>query len=61
MVGYLHVQLDNHGITILYHFESFISVYLAHHKIFRAKVGKHGKGGINLNIIVSPFQGESFK
>ena len=34
-----YVQVDKHGITILYHI-----VDLAHHEIFRAKVGK---GGIN--------------
>ena len=37
-----YVQVDKHGITILYH---YISVDLAHHEIFRAKVGK---GGINI-------------
>ena len=34
--GLSYVQVDKHGITFLYH--------LAHHEIFRAKVGK---GGIN--------------
>ena len=38
------VQVDKHGITILYH---HISVYLAHHEIFCAKVGK---GGIMLDV-----------
>ena len=32
--GLSYVQMDKHGITILYH--------LAHHEIFRAKVGKGG-------------------
>ena len=39
--GLAYVQVDKHGITILY---TYISVYLAHHEIYRAKVGK---GGIN--------------
>ena len=39
--GLSYVQVDKHGITILY---IYISVDLVHHKIFRAKVGK---GGIN--------------
>ena len=34
-----YVQVVKHGITILYHLH-----HLAHHEIFRAKVGK---GGIN--------------
>ena len=34
--GLSYVQVDKYGITILYH---FISVNLAHHEIFRAKVG----------------------
>ena len=40
--GLSYVQVDKHDITILY---TFISVDLAHHEIFRAKVGK---GGIKL-------------
>ena len=39
--GLSYVQVDNHGITILYHLHQ---CSLAHHEIFRAKVGK---GGIN--------------
>ena len=42
--GFSYVQVDKHGITILYH---HISVDLAHHEIFRAKVCK---GGINASI-----------
>ena len=37
--GLSYVQVDNHGITSLY---TYISVDLAHHEIFRAKVGKGG-------------------
>ena len=37
--GLSYVQVDKHGITILY---TYISVDLAHHEIFRAKVGKGG-------------------
>ena len=40
--GLSYVQVDKHGITILYHLQS---VDLAHREIFRAKVGK---GGINI-------------
>ena len=32
--------MDKHGITIFY--TTYISVDLAHHEIFRAKVGKGG-------------------
>ena len=39
--GLSNVQVDKHGITILY---TYISVYLAHHEIYCAKVSK---GGIN--------------
>ena len=39
--GLSYVQVDKHGITIS---NTYISVDLAQHKIFRAKVGK---GGIN--------------
>ena len=42
-MDYLHVQADKHDIPILYHLHS---VDLAHHEIFRAKVGK---GGIKRN------------
>ena len=34
--GLPYVQVDKHGITILYH---FINIDLAHQEIFRAKVG----------------------
>ena len=37
--GLSYVQVDNHGITI---YTTFISVDLARHEIFRAKVGKGG-------------------
>ena len=37
--GLSYVQVDKHGVTILYH---YISVDLAHHEIVRAKVGKGG-------------------
>ena len=40
--GLSYVQVDKHGITI---YTTYISVYLAHREIFRAKVGK---GGINM-------------
>ena len=39
--GLSYVQVDKHGIT---NYTTYISVDLAHHEIFRAKVGK---GGIN--------------
>ena len=39
--GLSYVQVDKHGITILYHLHQ---CRLPHHKILRAKVGK---GGIN--------------
>ena len=35
------VQVDTHGLNILYH---YISVDIAHHEIFHSKIGK---GGIN--------------
>ena len=38
--GLSYVQVDKHGITILYHLH--ISVDLAHHEVFHAKVGKCG-------------------
>ena len=37
--GLSYVQVDEHGITI---FSTYISVDLAHHDIFCAKVGKGG-------------------
>ena len=37
--GLSYVQVDKHGITI---YTTYISVDLAHHAIFRAKVGKGG-------------------
>ena len=37
--GLPYVQVDKHGITILYH---LISVKLAHYDIFHARVGKNG-------------------
>ena len=37
--GLSYVQVDKHGITILFH---YISVDLAHHEIFHAKAGKGG-------------------
>ena len=37
--GLSYVQVDKHGITI---YTTYISVDLAHHNIFRAKVGKGG-------------------
>ena len=43
--GLSYVQVDKHGITILYYL--LISVDLVHHEIFCAKVGK---GGINCFI-----------
>ena len=39
--GLSYVQADKHGITI---YSTYISVDLAHHEIFHAKVGN---GGIN--------------
>ena len=32
-----YVQVDKHGITV---YSTYISVYRAHHEIFRANVGK---------------------
>ena len=40
--GLSYAQVDKHGITILYHIHQQISVNLAYHEIFRAKVGKGG-------------------
>ena len=42
--GLSYVQVDKHGITIL---TTYISVDLAHLKIFRAKVGKGGIKGFS--------------
>ena len=44
--GLSYVQVDKHGITILYHLSN-ISVDLVHHEMYRAKVGK---GGIKTNF-----------
>ena len=38
--GLSYVQVDKHGIII---YTTYIIVDLAHHEIFRAKAGKHGK------------------
>ena len=43
--GLSYVQVDKHGITILY---TYISVDLAHHEIFCTKVGK---GDINVVLL----------
>ena len=40
-LSYMYVQVAKHGITV---YTTYISVDLAHHEKFRAKVGK---GGIN--------------
>ena len=45
--GLFYVQVDKHGITILYHQHPCSHVDLAYHEIFRAKVGK---GGIKMVI-----------
>ena len=37
--GLSYVQVDKHGITI---YTTYISVDLAHHEIYHAKVGKGG-------------------
>ena len=37
--GLTYVQVDKHGITI---YTTYISVDIAHHEIFRSKVGKGG-------------------
>ena len=42
--GLSYVQVDKHVMTILYH---YISVDLANHEIFRAKVGKGGIYTVN--------------
>ena len=38
-MDYLHVQVDKHDITV---YTTYISVDLAHHETFRAKVDKGG-------------------
>ena len=45
--GLFYVQVDERGITILYHLP-YASVDLAHHRIVRAKAGK---GCINIFIL----------
>ena len=45
-MDYLTYRWTTHGITI---YTTYISVDLAHHEIFRAKVGK---GGIQGNIYI---------
>ena len=40
MSGLSYVQVDIHGITILYHLHQCVD--LAHQEIFHAKVGKGG-------------------
>ena len=40
--GLSYVQMDKHGITYLY---LYISADIAHHEIFRAKVGKGSNNG----------------
>ena len=42
--GLSYVQVDKHGITIFY--TTYTSADIAHHEVFRAKVGK---GGINIS------------
>ena len=50
--GLSYVQVDKHGINILYHLHhTYISVNLTHHEIFRAKVGKSGIKEWNWSII----------
>ena len=44
--GLSYVQVDKHGITILYHIHQSRP---CNHEIFRAKVGK---GGINIVLLV---------
>ena len=44
--GLSYVQMDKHGITILYPV-TYISVDLAHHELFLAKVGKCGIKTVN--------------
>ena len=45
--GLSYVQVDKHGMTILYH----LHLDLAHHKIFRAEVGKGGINSCNLGLM----------
>ena len=54
--GLSYAQVDKHGITII---TTYISVDLAHHEIFRAKVGKGGISNVlyslrNLHLVASP-------
>ena len=50
-MDYLHVQAEKkHCIPILYHLPQQLSVDLAHHETFRAKVGK---GGISTKMYCS--------
>ena len=44
--GLSYVQVDKHGITILYPM-TYISEDLAHHKLFPAKVDKGGIKAVN--------------
>ena len=37
--GLSYVQVDKHGIAILYYLHLYIIVDLAHHELFHAKVG----------------------
>ena len=48
--GLSYGRVEKHGITILYHlfYTTYISVDLARHEIFRAKVGK---GGIKVHPV----------
>ena len=41
--GLSYVHVDKHGITI---YATYISVDLAHHELFHAKVGKGGKSSL---------------
>ena len=43
--GLSYIQVDKHGITILYHL-GYICVDLAHDEIFCSKVGKGGINGV---------------
>ena len=50
--GLSYVQVDTHGITILC--TTYISVDLAHHEIFRAKVSKGGIKALTTLLICWP-------
>ena len=52
--GISYVQVDKHGITI---YTTYISVDLAQHEIYRAKVGK---GGINSGFVCSIYTSSNF-